>query len=147
MCQVNAEAEGSPIYNYYFDPEIPGDKAGAFHSSELWFTFETLAKCWRPFVGKHYDLARHMCNYWTNFAKTGDPNGNDSDGSALAEWKPYTAGAPNRMRFADKCQLENSFDSKLAVELVDFYKDVVKDPERLKSLRLPMTLNMNFEED
>lgn len=147
MCQVNAEAEGSPIYNYYFDPEIPGDKAGAFHSSELWFTFETLAKCWRPFVGKHYDLARHMCNYWTNFAKTGDPNGLDSDGSTLAEWKPYTTGDPCRMRFADKCQLENSFDSKLAVELVDFYKDVVKDPERLKSLRLPMTLNMNFEED
>ncbi len=75
-------------YMYYFNPEIPGwDHPGAFHSSELWFVFETLAKCWRPFTGEHYDLARKICNYWTNFARTGDPNGTDQDGSRLPEWK------------------------------------------------------------
>ena len=36
-------------YYYNFGPTIPGDDAGAFHSSELWFTFETLMKCWRPY--------------------------------------------------------------------------------------------------
>ena len=42
-----------PVYYYNFDAEIPGwDNPGAFHSVDLWFTFETLAKCWRPFVGK-----------------------------------------------------------------------------------------------
>ena len=71
----NARLNAPKMYLYKFDPEIPGDDAGSFHSSELWFVFETLAKCWRPFKGKHYDLARQMCNYWTNFAKTGDPNG------------------------------------------------------------------------
>lgn len=38
-------------YYYRFDVAMPGDDAGAFHSSELWFSFGTLATCWRPFVG------------------------------------------------------------------------------------------------
>ena len=80
-----------PVYYYCFDPDIPGDdNPGTFHSVELWFFFETLAKCWRPFVGRHYDLARQMCNYWSNFVKTGDPNGFDADKTKMPEWKPYT---------------------------------------------------------
>ncbi len=80
-----------PVYYYCFDPDIPGeDNPGTFHSVELWFFFETLAKCWRPFVGRHYDLARQMCNYWSNFVKTGDPNGCDADKTKMPEWKPYT---------------------------------------------------------
>jgi len=89
------------MYYYRFDPEIPGDNAGSFHSSELWFVFETLAKCWRPFKGKHYDLARIMCNYWTNFAKTGDPNGSDSDGTPMPEWKPVSLDYKEAMFFGD----------------------------------------------
>lgn len=77
-------------YAYCFNVEIPGfDKPGIFHSSDLWFWFETLAKCWRPFVGKHYDTARKMCNYLCNFIKNGNPNGTDCDGTAMSEWKPY----------------------------------------------------------
>lgn len=78
-------------YYYRFIPHIPGeDDPGTFHSVDLWFFFETLAKCSRPYTGKHYDLARQMCNYWVNFIKTGDPNGNDADGSRMPEWKKYT---------------------------------------------------------
>lgn len=80
-----------PCYYYRFDPDIPGwDQPGTFHSVDLWFFFETLAKCWRPFTGRHYDLARQMCNYWANFIKTGDPNGLDADGSPLPRWDAYT---------------------------------------------------------
>lgn len=93
--------ETTPMYYYVFDPEIPGDDAGTFHSCDLWFWFETLAKAWRPFVGKHYDLARKMCNYWANFIKTGDPNGKDADGSEMPHWAPYTADAPNRILLGD----------------------------------------------
>ena len=56
--------------------------------------FETLAKCWRPFTGEHYDLARKMCNYWTNFAKTGNPNGMDQDGTPLPEWRSSAPEEP-----------------------------------------------------
>ena len=77
---------------YIFDASMPGwDSQQSFHSSELWFVFETLAKCWRPFKGKHYDLARKVCNYWTNFAKTGNPNGLDADGTPMEEWRSATA--------------------------------------------------------
>ncbi len=99
--EKNAGLGKLPIYLYRFNPEMPGDSSGSFHSSELWFVFETLAKCWRPFRGKHYDLARQMCNYWTNFAKTGDPNGPDDDGSPMPHWEPYTESSPRAMYFGD----------------------------------------------
>lgn len=101
------KGEGTPLYQYCFAAEIPGwDHPGAFHSSDLWFFFETLAKCWRPFSGKHYDLARQMCDYWANFIRSGDPNGMGSDGRRLPEWPETTAEAPVRMRFTDRCAAE-----------------------------------------
>jgi para-nitrobenzyl esterase len=67
---------------------------------DLWFFFETLAKCWRPFVGRHYDLSRQMCNYWVNFIRCGDPNGADADGTPMPKWGPYTSESPCVMTFA-----------------------------------------------
>mgnify|MGYP001030229624 FL=1 len=88
--QVRETGGAQNCYYYRFAPDIPGwDNPGTFHSVDLWFFFETLAKCWRPFVGRHYDLARQMCNYFCNFIRSGDPNGADADGSAMPEWKPY----------------------------------------------------------
>ncbi|MBR6216137.1 MAG: carboxylesterase family protein [Spirochaetaceae bacterium] len=108
------------FYYYRFNPDIPGpDNPGTFHSVDLWFFFETLAKCWRPFVGRHYDLARQMCNYWVNFIKSGNPNGNDSDGTPLPEWKPYEA--------ATRCEMEFTANgSVLKKEEDSAYKDFLK---------------------
>ncbi|MGN0386461.1 MAG: carboxylesterase family protein, partial [Lachnospiraceae bacterium] len=87
-------------YYYCFEPDIPGeDSPGTFHSVDLWFFFETLAGSWRPFVGRHYDLARQMCNYLTNFVKTGDPNGNDIDDTGMEKWLPYSEDTQNEMHF------------------------------------------------
>lgn len=110
-------------YYYKFKPDIPGwDNPGAFHSSELWFFFETLAKCWRPFTGHHYDLARKMCNYWTNFVKSGNPNGFDNDGTPLPEWKPYTKEASCQMLFESDgpklCQKSESEFMKFLIEKI-----------------------------
>ena len=63
-------------------------------------------RCWRPFDGHHYDLARKMCNYWTNFARTGDPNGLDADGTPMPEWKAYTKESPHVIRFYDEISME-----------------------------------------
>ena len=104
-CTVKAllsekEKAGKPGYCYVFNPEIPGwDHPGTFHSSDLWFWFETLAKCWRPFNGRHYDLARQMCDYFCNFIRSGDPNGKDLNGEPLPRWKPWAESAPCTMRF------------------------------------------------
>ena len=95
-------AKGFPeeVYYYCFDADIPGeDHPGTFHSVDLWFFFETLASCSRPYQGRHYDLARWMCNYMTNFIKNGDPNGVDADGMPMKQWVPYTKETPCSMRF------------------------------------------------
>jgi len=78
-----------PTYVYKFDRKLPGDDAGAFHSSELWYEFHTLDRSWRPFTDADYELADRMVEYWTNFAKYGNPNG-QVDG----EWKTSTQEAP-----------------------------------------------------
>lgn len=120
-CEHNAETKDTTIYCYCFDPEIPGDNAGAFHSSELWFVFETLAKCWRPFTGKHYDLARQMCNYWTNFAKKGNPNGLDVEGTLMPEWRPYTKEESFIMLFGDKVGKDLNRPTELMKLMVRHY--------------------------
>lgn len=99
-------------YYYKFAPEIPGwDKPGCFHSVDLWFFFETLAKCWRPFTGRHYDLARQMCNYWANFIKNGDPNGADADGRWMPQWKPYEGLSSEEMVFTTEGAVSAVTDS------------------------------------
>ncbi len=106
--RANAEkGSGQKLYAYNFDAEIPGwDTPGTFHSVDLWFFFETLAKCWRPFTGKHYDLARNMCDYWVNFIRSGNPNGMDSQGKHLPQWPALTEDHPVWMSFTDKSTSE-----------------------------------------
>ena len=110
----------APVYYCDFDAEIPGwDNPGTFHSVDLWFWFETLAKCWRPFVGKHYDLSRQMCNYLTNFIRCGDPNGNDANGTPMPEWKPLTKAAPWAMRWGDVSEAKLDVPTELMQLLTD----------------------------
>jgi len=118
-----AEIENAPSnYYYIFDADIPGwDNPGTFHSVDIWFFFETLGVCWRPFVGRHYDLARQMCNYWSNFIKNGNPNGLDADGTPMADWKQF-AESESPMIFRDKPFMgDASYQSSLMKFLVDYY--------------------------
>ncbi|WP_440299723.1 carboxylesterase family protein [Huintestinicola butyrica] len=83
-CKHQIELGYTPSYVYYFNHRLQGDDSGAFHSSELWYMFGTLDRCWRPFTDKDRQLSEKMLDYWCNFIKTGDPNG---DG--LEEWKVW----------------------------------------------------------
>lgn len=89
----------NPVYSYYFDRKLPGDAWGAtsFHSCELWYTFGTLYRGWRPFTGYDYELSAAMTDYWTNFAKNGDPNG-----PGLVPWRAYTPKTPDTMNFGNE---------------------------------------------
>ena len=90
------------FYCYCFDPSIPGeDNPGTFHSVDLWFWFESIQKCWRPFKGKHFDLSRQMCNYFANFVKTGNPNGLDADGTPMPEWEKFDIEKQNVIRLKE----------------------------------------------
>ena len=123
---------GRKGYVYCFDPDIPGwDDPGTFHSSDLWFWFETLAKCWRPFVGRHYDLARQMCDYFCNFIKTGNPNGKDLNGETLPKWGAWTEETPCTMTFTGS-------GAKPVTEALPPLKAFLKERimERMRSIRV-----------
>ena len=80
-------AQETPAFCWMFDRNLPGDNRGAWHSSDLWYWFGTLGSCWRPMEQKDYDLSNQMVDYLTNFAKTGNPNG-----EGLPTWEAASKG-------------------------------------------------------
>ncbi len=101
MAALNAAA-GRRSYVYQFHRSIPGkgeSALGSFHSLELPYVFDAFrnpAWNWLPFQKQDEDLGRVMEIYWSNFAKTGDPNGN-----GLPVWQAYRAGSDRYMEFGD----------------------------------------------
>ncbi len=85
-CVLQNTQKKQDSYCWFFDRMLPGDKNGAWHSSELWYFFGTLKNCWRPFVKYDYELSEFFVNALCNFAKTGNPNGKGVTG-----WEPTTS--------------------------------------------------------
>lgn len=92
-------AAGNPAYQYQFSRTVHGQEAqGAPHASEIPFIFGTLS-VWQQM--RHYNesdqqYAPQMQKYWTNFAKTGDPNGGE-----LVKWPKFDATRRAYVDFTD----------------------------------------------
>jgi carboxylesterase 2 len=79
-------ARSSPVYNYFWDHAPPGQDRGAYHESEINYVLNNLYGTDLPWTKNDYAIAQKMNGYWSNFIKTGNPNG---DG--LAQWHPANA--------------------------------------------------------
>lgn len=82
---------GAPAYMFQFGyvPVAARERGryGAGHGSDISFVFNTLNARWgapAEATPEEKELARIMNTYWTNFAKTGNPNGKD-----LPVWPQY----------------------------------------------------------
>ena len=76
---------GMPTYLYHFTrvPPSKNQTIGAFHAAEIFFVFGSHS----PLAGlteEDETLTAAMGEYWTNFAKTGNPNGD-----SLPAWPLY----------------------------------------------------------
>jgi para-nitrobenzyl esterase len=106
-CPIGAEAAltasaGQHAYVYRFDRSVPGpgeSDLGAFHSLELPYVFGTFGAPffnWLPFNATDHKLSRVMQTYWTNFAKSGNPNG-----PGLPNWADWNADGEPYLSFGE----------------------------------------------
>jgi para-nitrobenzyl esterase len=96
--ELHVRTGGAPVFRYQFDRAVPvapgtvvngapatGTDIGAVHASEIAYVFGALAS--KKDVSEQpedWRLSDAMETYWTNFARTGNPNG-----GAMPAWPRY----------------------------------------------------------
>jgi para-nitrobenzyl esterase len=87
------------VYVYHFENRGPSQPDGATHADEIPYVFGNLdiPLLGPPPVrtGADRTLSEQFMGYWTNFARTGDPNG-----PGLPVWPAFTAAKPQVMNLA-----------------------------------------------
>jgi para-nitrobenzyl esterase len=106
----------SPAYLYQFT-RVPliMSALGAFHSIEIPYVLGNvdLFTNLGAITKTDHELSEAIMGYWTRFAATGDPNGNDAP-----EWPKYEASSDQHLELGDKIQPGSGL-YKAACDLAD----------------------------
>ncbi len=80
-----ALANGFPAYEYYFTKT--NGRLGPWHSGEEVYCYDNIPEDSKLYDAADRKLADCFSDYFANFARTGDPNG-----EGLAQWSPSSTG-------------------------------------------------------
>lgn len=98
FAKINASF-GGKTWLYSFSRRLPGeDNIGAAHAVELWYEYGAMGRSYRPFNGADYQVSLNLINYWANFIRSGDPNGN-----GLVCWNAFDSENPEFLEINDNC--------------------------------------------
>jgi len=98
--RLQAKMGRSNAYLYYFDqhPDYPEDSPrygfGSPHGQDIAYVFQTLDASNPETTESDLAISEAMAIYWTNFAKTGNPNG-----ESVPEWPAFSDATPDVMYF------------------------------------------------
>jgi para-nitrobenzyl esterase len=92
---TQAMSQFVPTFQYELkDPNVPqvfvppaSFPYGAYHGSDLLFLFDSPTRGHAPLSAAEDRLAEAMVRYWTQFARTADPNS-----ASTPKWSPYEVG-------------------------------------------------------
>mmetsp|Transcript_32008 Transcript_32008/g.41040 ORF Transcript_32008/g.41040 Transcript_32008/m.41040 type:complete len:596 (-) Transcript_32008:225-2012(-) len=84
------------MYRFEWTPSSSSQTLGAFHGSELFFIFGNPSPVLFPFgfTQKELELSNTMITYWTQFARSGNPNF-----PGLPEWEKFDPDDPRLLTF------------------------------------------------
>jgi para-nitrobenzyl esterase len=114
--QMQTKTGHHPVYRYYFSHRPPGpqsERLRAFHAAEIPYVFGNFI--WPfPWGDADRNLSDVMMSYWTNFAKTGDPNA-----GMLTKWPVYSLEIDNVLEFGDRLSVRTNVNQ----HGLDFFDD------------------------
>lgn len=95
------------LYDFSHKPPVPATAGaqlpliGAIHGAEFFYVLNNLHVRDLPWTDTDAKVADQASSYWTNFAKTGDPNG-----PGLPHWPAYSAKDDQLMNIGDTPKAE-----------------------------------------
>ncbi|XP_076139446.1 bile salt-activated lipase-like [Alosa pseudoharengus] len=118
----NSVATTGRTYSYLFTqpsrmPVYPS-WMGADHADDLQYVFGKPFATPLGYWPKHRDVSRYMIAYWTNFARTGDPNKGESD--VPVNWPPFDSQTHKYVDINHRMG-RNSVKQKLRMRFVNYW--------------------------
>ena len=127
--RLQSQTGKSKVFYYYFDqhPDYPEDSPrygyGSPHGQDVAYVFMSLDTANQRTTMEDVELSEAIGTYWTNFAKYGNPNGED-----VPEWPAFSDENPEVMYLGPTPHV-GTVPSADALEVLDDYFEWRRSPE------------------